>query len=170
MIDCNPAGSYFGREETSVMNQKEAVFKAVTAVKKANTFEGPVSLTREERDQVSKLVAEYFQKGEATFAEGNRDGKELTSYVSGLISNWLRKDSRLNGDVKYQPKNPGTRTGGGDESVKAMRALLSSTSDPAARAEIQAEIEKRINQLKPKKEINTEALPAHLRKYANQKH
>lgn len=150
------------------MNQKEAVYKAVTNVKGTETFEGPVTLSREERERVSKLVAETFAKGEAAFAEGNRDGKELTSYVSGLISNWLRKDNRLNGNVKYQPKNPGTRTGSTDEAIKAMRALLAATTDQQARSEIQAEIDKRLGELKPKKTVNVDALPEHLRKYATQ--
>lgn len=150
------------------MNQKEAVYKAVTTVKGQQSFDGAVTLSREEREKVSKLVAETFTKGEAAFAEGNREGKELNSYVSGLISNWLRKDNRLNGNVKYQPKNPGTRTGSTDEAVKAMRALLAATTDSTARTEIQAEIDKRLGELKPKKAVNVDALPEHLRKYAIQ--
>lgn len=152
------------------MNQKEAVYKAVIAVKGRDTFEEPVTLSREEREKVSKQVAESFQKGDVAFAEGNREGKELNTYVSGLVSNWLRKDNRLNGNIKYQPKNPGTRTGSADEAVKAMRALYAATTDQQARTEIQAEIDKRLGELKPKKVINTEALPEHLRKYVTQPH
>lgn len=147
------------------MNQKEAVFRAVTTVKDAESFEGAVNLTREEREKVSGLVAAFFMKGEVSFAEGKREGKELTTYVSGLISNWLRKDDRLNGNVKYVPKNPGSRAGNGDEALKAMRMLLSATTDPKAKNEIQAEIDKRIGELKPKKVINVDAIPEHLRKY-----
>lgn len=150
------------------MNQKEAVFSAITTVKGTDSFEGAVDLSREERDKVSKLVAESFTKGEVTFAEGKREGKELSTYVSGLVSNWLRKDDRLNGNVKYVPKNPGSRTGNGDEALKAMRTLLSLTADPKAKAEIQSEIDKRVELLKPKKTVDTSALPEHLRKYAPQ--
>ena len=150
------------------MNQKEAVFRAISAVKGGETFEGPVELSRDEREKVSQIVAESFTKGEVSFADGKREGKELTTYVSGLISNWLRKDDRLNGGVKYTPKNPGARAGTGDEMMKAMRLLLQATTDPKAREEIQAEIDKRISELKPKKVINTDALPEHLRKYAAQ--
>jgi len=150
------------------MNQKEAVYKAVTAVKKTQSFDGPVTLSRDERDQVSKLVAESFTKGEVAFADGPREGKELSSYVSGLISNWLRKDNRLNGGVQYQPKNPGARTGSGDEAVKAMRALMQATTDPTAKKEIQAEIDKRLAALKPRKEIDINQIPEHLRKYVMQ--
>lgn len=150
------------------MNQKEAVFKAVTSVKGTETFEGAVSLSREERERVSQLVAESFEKGEVSFADGRREGKQLTTYVSGLISNWLRKDDRLNGGQKYVPKNPGSRAGNGDEMLKAMRMLLQATTDPKAKEEIQAEIDRRVSEIKPKKVINTDALPEHLRKYAPQ--
>lgn len=150
------------------MNQKEAVFQAVTLVKGEESFTGPVVLSREEREQVSKFVADSFTKGEVSFADGKREGKELSVYVSGLISNWLRKDERLNGKVKYVPKNPGSRAGNGDEMLKAMRLLLQATTDPDAKREIQSEIDKRMGELKPKKTINTDALPEHLRKYAVQ--
>lgn len=150
------------------MNQKEAVFKAVTEVKGAKTFDGPVNLSRDERDKVSKLVAESFTKGEVSFADGKRDGKELSTYVSGLISNWLRKDDRLNGHTKYVPKNPGSRAGNGDGALKAMRALLATIDDPDQRAEIQEAIEKRVSELKPKKTIDLDNLPEHLRKYVTQ--
>lgn len=148
------------------MIQKEAVFKAIASVKGTDSFEGAVELSSDERDQVSSLVAQFFTKGEVSFADGKREGKQLTTYVSGLISNWLRKDDRLNGNVKYVPKNPGSRAGSGDNMLKAMRTLLSVTTDPEARDEIQTEIDKRVGELKPKKSIDASALPEHLRKYA----
>lgn len=148
------------------MNQKEAVFKAITSVKDEETFDGPVNLSRDERDKVSKIVAEFFTKGEVSFADGKREGKELNTYVSGLISNWLRKDDRLNGNVKYVPKNPGSRTGNKDGMLKAMRTLLSTIEDPKARREVQESIEKRMAELKPKKEVDVDNLPEHLKKYA----
>lgn len=150
------------------MNQKEAVFKAVTSVKGSDTFDGAVTLSRDEREKVSKLVASYFEKGDVTFADGLRQGKELSTYVSGLISNWLRKDDRLNGNVKYVPKNPGSRTGNGDEMLRAMRTLLSTVEDADARKEIQEEIDRRISSLKPKKVVDVNSLPDHLKKYAQQ--
>lgn len=150
------------------MNQKEAVFKAVTTVKGSSSFDGAVTLSRDEREKVSKLVAGYFENGDVSFADGQRQGKELTTYVSGLISNWLRKDDRLNGNVKYVPKNPGSRTGNGDDQLKAMRTLLSSVDDPEAKREVQEAITRRLEELKPKRNVNIEALPDHLKKYVTQ--
>lgn len=61
------------------MNQKEAVFKAVTTVKDEDSFDGPVNLSRDEREKVSKIVADFFIKGEVSFADGKREGKELNT-------------------------------------------------------------------------------------------
>jgi hypothetical protein len=150
------------------MNQKEAVFKAVTTVKDETSFDGAVTLSRDEREKVSKIVADYFTKGEVSFSDGKREGKELSTYVSGLISNWLRKDDRLNGHTKYVPKNPGSRTGNGDEMLKAMRTLLTTVTDPKIQDEIQSAIDKRVDELKPKKVVNLDNLPDHLKKYVQQ--
>jgi hypothetical protein len=89
----------------------------------------------------------------------------LKSYVSGLQSNWLRKDKRLNGGVQYVAKNPGSRTGSTDAQVKAMRVLLATKVDPADRAEIQSFIDKRLAEIKPTKTvaIDVNALPEGLR-------
>ena len=150
------------------MNQKEAVFNAVTKVKGTSEFNGVVLLSREERDTISRQLFQQFKAGEITFAGAIPEDKKLTSYISGLISNWLRKDNRLNGGVAYVPKHPGTRTGNGDEALKAMRALLAATSDPQHRTEIQHYIDERLSQLRPKKIVNVEALPEALRKFVVQ--
>lgn len=150
-----------------MIKQKDAVFNAVVAVRGTNEFSSAVELTKEERSAVQASLVQGFQSGQIAFQGDATDATKLTSYVSGLVSNWLRKDKRLNGNVAYVAKNPGTRTGSGDESLKAMRTLLSATTDVDARAEIQVEIDKRIAELKPKKTINVDALPASLRQYAS---
>lgn len=146
--------------------QKDAVFAAVSQVRGSTEFNGPVELTREERSAVQASLVTGFQSGEITYQGDPTDSTKLASYVSGLVSNWLRKDKRLNGNVSYVAKNPGTRTGSGDESLKAMRTLLAATTDVDAKAEIQLEIDKRVSELKPKKTINVEALPESLRHLA----
>ena len=83
--------------------------------------------------------------------------------MPGLVNNWLRKDGRLNGGVKYTAKNPGSRSGSGDEAIRAMKTLLSVTTDASAKLEIQAAIEARQAELKPKVEVNVAALPESLR-------
>jgi hypothetical protein len=147
--------------------QKDAVFSAVCAVRGSTEFSGAVELTKEERGTVQASLVAGFQAGEIAFQGDATDTAKLTAYVSGLVSNWLRKDKRLNGNVAYVAKNPGTRTGSGDESLKAMRTLLSATTETDARAEIQAAIDARVAELKPKKVINVDALPESLRHLAN---
>ena len=87
--------------------------------------------------------------------------------MSGLQSNWLRKDTRLNGGMKYTAKNPGSRAGSSDPSLKAMIALLSTLTDESERAEVQSYIDAKraeIAATKQAKVVDFSALPADLAK------
>ena len=143
--------------------QKDAVFQAVCDVRGSTQFNDAVELTKEERSKVQATLIAGFQAGDIAYQGDATDSTKLSAYVSGLVSNWLRKDKRLNGNVAYIAKNPGTRTGSGDETLKAMRTLLSVTTDEEARVEIQQEIDRRVTELKPKKTVNVDALPESLR-------
>jgi len=143
--------------------QKDAVFQAICDVRGSTEFSEAVELTKDERGKVQAALIAGFQAGEIVYQGDASDSAKLSAYVSGLVSNWLRKDKRLNGNVAYMAKNPGTRTGSGDETLKAMRTLLSVTTDETAKSEIQLEIDKRINELKPKKTVNVAAIPESLR-------
>lgn len=147
----------------SKLNQKEAVFNAVKNV--CGNVDGAYNPTKQQRADISAILVTGFQTGaiqlEKTFTES-----ELKAYVSGLLSNWLRKDTRLNGGTKYEAKNPGSRAGAGDSSMKEMRKLLKVTTNPADRAEIEAEINKRAAEIaatKTKVSVNYDALPESLR-------
>ena len=128
------------------VNQKEAVFNAVTNV--CGVQDEAYNPTKEQRAQVNMILFTGFQEGTIEL-DKTYDESGLKSYCSGLQSNWLRKDSRLNGGVKYQAKNPGSRAGSGDASVKAMRTLLGTKSDATERAEIQEFIDRRLAEIKP---------------------
>lgn len=149
------------------ITQGEAVYQAVNEVigdrLKAHQEEGmAVQLSDAQLDQVHSKVLLSFQTGQTVHSK-NPTEAQLRKYIPGLVNNWLRKDSRLNGNTKYTTKKPGSRSGSGDESVKAMRTLLSVTTDPAAKAQIQAAIDERIAALKPTPEINAALLPESLR-------
>ena len=147
----------------SKLNQKEAVFQAVTNV--VGEFEGACTPTKDQRSMVNQILFEGF-RNETIELDRTFTDSELKAYVSGLQSNWLRKDPRLNGGVKYQPKNPGSRAGQGDAQLKAMRVLLSTVTDAADKAEIQSAIDARVAQLKPAaKSIDLSALPEELKKF-----
>ena len=145
------------------MSQKEAVFKAVVEVT-GHTGEGVCSPTREQRAMVNTILFEGFRAGAIELDREFTD-QELKAYVSGLQSNWLRKDKRLNGGIAYVPKNPGSRAGSGDPQLKAMRALLASLVDPAQRAEVQQYIDARVAEITKTQQpvIDVSALPEALR-------
>lgn len=142
------------------MTQGEAVFQAVQSV--MGEQDGKYEPRDKQLEAIHNEVLMAFKSG-ATVHSKNPDDAALKKYIPGLVNNWLRKDTRLNGGSKYVTKKPGSRSGSGDESVKAMRTLLSFTTDPLAKVAIQQEIDKRVAQLKPVTTINVEALPEALR-------
>lgn len=160
----------------SQQSQKEAVFSAITSVAKEaglNVAEGTdysTVLTRELRAQVTSILVEGFNAGNISLDKTFEDESALRTYCSGLTSNWLRKDTRLNGGMKYVAKNPGSRVGSSDPQLKAMRVLLSTQEDPAKRAEIQSFIDARVAAVKaskkPSKSFNVDDLPEELRHLA----
>lgn len=132
------------------MTQKAAVYQALVSV--MGVIEGVCLPTKEERACVNQILFEGFRSGEITLdASKKYSDKELKQYVSGLQSNWLRKDGRLNGDVKYVAKNPGSRAGSSDSQIKAMRMLMDKVTDKDDRKELQEAINARQAEIKPAK-------------------
>jgi hypothetical protein len=156
----------------SQVTQKAAVYSAITAVldEAGVHFEDGMDIsgvmTKELRAQVNAILFEGFRNGSVQLDREFTDS-ELKGYVSGLQSNWIRKDTRFNGNTKYVAKNPGSRAGSGDAQLKAMRALLSTLTSPTDKAEVQSEIDKRMSEIAASKvkPIDLSALPAHLAKF-----
>ncbi len=144
------------------ITQGEAVFQAVVQV--VGTLDGGMKyeLTKTQLEQVHEQVVGMFLTGVTAHSKSS-DEVTIRKYVPGLVNNWLRKDKRLNGGTSYVAKNPGSRSGSGDESIKAMKTLLSITTDADAKAEIQLAIEARQAEIKPKVALNVDALPEALR-------
>jgi hypothetical protein len=153
--------------------QKEAVYSAITntlAEKGIHFEEGSdVSslISRDIRAQVNLILLEGFIAGTIELDQVYTE-PQLKAYTSSVQSNWIRKDKRLNGNVTYTAKNPGSRAGSGDSSLKAMRLLLQTEGlSEEDKIEIQSEIDKRVTELnvvKAKKvTVNFEALPESLR-------
>lgn len=136
-----------------MFNQKEAVFNAINGVlTDAGISAEPgqdfgTLITKELRAQVIAVICEGFRAGKISIQK-EYDNAGLKAYTSGLVSNWLRKDKRLNGNVKYVAKNPGSRAGSGDESLKAMRTLLKTlTPGTEDHSEVQSHIDARLAEL-----------------------
>lgn len=161
----------------SQQTQKEAVNSAVTSVLSeagvtVNEGDNVANyMNRELRAQVTAILVEGFKSGTIVLDKTFADDAALRTYCSGLTSNWLRKDPRLNGGSKYVAKNPGSRVGSSDPQLKAMRALLSTKTDPSEKAEIQSFIDSRVSEVKtsrkPAKQIDLSALPEELKHLAS---
>jgi len=158
------------------MNQRQATVSAIIAQLSSRGVDyvfnesEPVSelLTSDDKSKIVDTLCQGFLEGQIDMsAEGKAKyfsmPAELRKYTVGLLNNWIRKAPEFNGGTGYVAKNPGSRKGSGDDTVKALRALLSVTTDAAMKAEIQREIDNRLSELKPKVEIDIFALPEHLR-------
>jgi hypothetical protein len=118
-----------------MQSQKQSVFVAVCSVLNLGAdHKGQVELTKEQRKSVIEMVTESIMAGDTEFsAEAKAKYKtreDVKGYVNGMVSNWLRKDIRLNDGKKYETKNPGSRAGSGDEVLKNLKALRGTLTDP----------------------------------------
>ena len=155
----------------SKITQKEAVFNAVTSVLNENNVEVSEGtdintlMNKELRSQVNTILFEGF-RSETIELDRQFTDSDLKGYVSGLQSNWLRKDKRLNGGIQYIAKNPGSRAGSGDPSLKAMRTLMSTLTTDSDKAEVQSHIDARLSEIQVSKAksvtIDYSVLPADL--------
>lgn len=164
---------------TKVVSQRAAVYSATTSVfaDKGIKFEDGMSakalMTDELSELISMIVCEGFKSGAIELkqtpsnAAKLADDKVLKKYVSGLISNWYLKDTRLNGNTKHEIKNPGSRSFNDDDQVVALRNLIK--AKPADAAELKVYLDNRIATLKAQHapaqeiEVNYDALPESIR-------
>ena len=174
----NKLDIYVYKQRRVMRSQKEAVCGLLLQVlsERGVEFEqnGPVNmkdvLTPADKKTVREQVTIGFLEGEISMSEQAQakylgDPKELSKYVHGLVNNWIKKCPQFNNGMKYIPENPGSRTGQGDDQIKAMRGLKKTTSDPLALAEIDKAIAARIAEIKPANTVTiiVEHLPEHLR-------
>ena len=135
------------------MNQKTATYEAIKSVLDF-TDGDQVSLTKDQKTEIKAILVNGFENGEI---ELNNPQEDLGKYVNGLINNWLRKDKRLNGNVEYKAKHPGSRAGQGDPQIKNLRLLKKTVTDETALADIDAAIKARLAEIKP---VNTPKIDA----------
>ena len=154
------------------MKQVDAVYAAVTNVLGENNinFEDGMNvssiITTEMRQQVNAILFEGIKGGAIDYKGDTSDDAKVKSYVSGLQSNWLRKDKRLNGNTAYVPKNPGSRTGNSNPEIVAIRTLLSTlTPGTDEHSEVSGILAAEIAKLKPAKTADLSALPESLKRF-----
>jgi hypothetical protein len=157
-----------------MVNQRNAVVSTIISVlnERGCKYEmnGPLSIsevmTESDKQKVISIICQGFKDDRI---EMSTDAKvkyaadaELRKYVVGLVNNWVRKAPEFNSGNAYQAKNPGSRTGSGDPKLQALKALYNTVPE-AHKPAVQAAINARLEELKPKIEIDTNLLPEHLR-------
>lgn len=157
--------------------QREAVYSAVQAIcKKANIkFEDGMKISEasgfgsEQRKEVIAHVVSSFQDGKTRITKEYSE-QELKSYCNGLVSNWLRKDTRLNGGSKYEIQNPGSRAGQGNPAIKETKKLLKQVAGTDKEPKVQAVLDKMVAEHKASNtktaKIDASLLPEELRNLA----
>ena len=145
------------------MSQKEAVFTAVTTFF-GSRFVNGMEVKGDDRKAIIESLIASFTEGKWTIES---EQSNLRQYVSGLLTNHLLKDSRLNGGKKYTPANPGAKTGSTDETIKNFRAVK--TVHPELAEEMdkliaQRQLELKAEKLKNTVQIDYSLLPEHIRK------
>lgn len=132
--------------------------------------------TKADKQAIATKIAEMIIEGTVELSDSARakygeSVETLTSkYVVGMVTNWFNKSTQLNGGVKYQAKNPGSRAGGGDAQIREMRLLrkqLADLGNADGVTRVDAAITERVQELKAKSaktiEIDVDNLPAGLR-------
>lgn len=163
------------------MTQRQGVYVAVmnfladkgTAFDDGQTPTAAELITKDDRAKIVALIAGGFNTNEIAMTSEaaakycTPEGK--TKYSGELLSNWLRKDERLNGGGKYQPKNPGSRTNSKDSmlvNLKNLRTLQEQSGNTEAIQAIDAAIAARQTELAIEKapaiQIDASKIPTHL--------
>ncbi len=94
------------------MIQKDAVYEAIKRMKPDMVdSDRPVTLSKQEKELVKREVFEGIKNRRVQYGQDPLPSDDkLELYVSGLVSNWMRKDKRLNGHTTYSPRRPGSRS------------------------------------------------------------
>lgn len=163
------------------MKQSDAVYKATEQVftEHGVDFHDGIKAqdfcTAEMRKQIIEIVTAGIESGDVDFSDSAHAKHDTTDkkrgYVRGMVSNWFRRDQRLNGGEVYQPKNPGSRVGSSDDQVKALRALLKSgTLDADGVKMAEKALNDRLAEIRAERnkvEIDIDALPANIQALIN---
>ena len=117
-----------------MMKQKDGVFAALQAASEQG-LEGDQAI-----DFAVEQVKQGLMSGEIAHSKGQLDEKSARSYAGSLVSNWRKKDERLNGGVKYVPetkRGPQVK----DETLKTLMTNLKSLKANNADADLIARVE-----------------------------
>jgi len=162
----------------STKTQKEAVYEATRSVLKEHAIkfedgqEVKPLVSTDMRKSIISIVVEGFKAGTVAIRD-DFDQAKLDSYTNGMVSNWFRKDDRLNGGVKHEIANPGSRAGASNPEIKEIRKLMKTleASDPNY-AKVETILNQKVAEHKASKqkkiEIDVSNLPEELKNLVQQ--
>lgn len=155
--------------DTNPISQSDAVFLATKSVL-GDRYSPSVPVasvaTDTDRQAIHALLVSGFQQGGIRLSEkiDVNDMKELNKYVSGLISNWWKKNPALHGGQKYTPKSTRPQSSSQLKAVMALRAECEAKGNTEGVAQCDAYIAKIEAEAAAKKNaINESKIPVELR-------
>lgn len=165
------------------ISQKDAVLNEVKSILGSSfnpSLPAKDQLTADQMNTLRNNVVAGIVAGAVSFNKDTTDEKEITRYVSGMVSNHFRKAKELNGGDSYSPQSAGR--GSRDLQLSELSKLLKTFEEgsdefnqiteaiAARRAELSVEKTEQSKERKKQKElnsINTEVLPEGLRGLAH---
>lgn len=107
------------------MSQKDAVVSEVKAIL-GSSFDpsqpAREQLSDEQLKTIKSNIVSNILNGSVDFKKETTDEKEIARYVSGMVSNHLRKSKDLNGGNSYSPQSTGR--GSRDPQISELNKLL----------------------------------------------
>lgn len=157
------------------ISQKVAVVNEVKAIL-GSSFDPSTpakeQLTSDQFETIKSNIVSGIISGSISFNKDVSDEKEVSRYVSGMISNHFRKAKELNGGTAYSPQSTGrgsrdpqlselskllgTYEEGSEEFNQIVSAINSRKNELAAEKAVVAAEKKRAKELAS---LNTDALP-----------
>lgn len=168
---------------SNAISQKQAVVNEVKSILGSSfnsNLPAKSQLTSDQLSTIKSNITDGIMNGVITFNKDTSDAKEVTRYVSGMISNHFRKSKELNGGNSYMPQSAGR--GSRDSQISELNKLLKTfkegseehsqvvlaiSSRKAELASIKATALKEKRKQKELASIDTNALPTHLQNLAN---
>lgn len=158
-------------------SQKQCVYESVIKFftqNKTSFKDGQIArelIDTEGRKVIHDMIFEGFKSGEVALKKEMTDD-EIRKYIPGLLSNHLRKDTRLNGGDKYEAKNPGSMTGNSDPQIKNMRLLVKQYEGQPEEAKLRESLDAMVEAWKAKNgkksatvKVDASLIPDEFKKY-----
>lgn len=155
------------------ISQKDAVYSVTIETLNENniSFEEGIDcmssvVDKDIRNTIVEKLLNLFENNKVIVNKQQEDS-DLKRYVSGLVSNWAKKDDRLNGGVKHEIKNPGSKLGSTDPVIVELRKMLKEVKGTVYENDVKKELTRRMNEIKKKKmstsNINASLIPDSLK-------